>query len=132
MRKLLHTNSKITFPNPYVVRVRCKDPYSVIPIDSEVDFIQLRRRARQMFTGATWAYSTPAIEEVHLSAPQPILQIGSIFSLGARNVEYQQISYWVFSDEQDALQFQLMFGHCSKQVLMWPEKTLFTITEYTE
>jgi len=127
MTKRLHTDSKIFFPNPYVVMLE-HDKYEDV---EPWHFQKLTRKVYKLIQG-TWGYCKPEPEykfppederRVAITTPglfAPIFGMESIYR-----------SYWVFKDEIDALQFRLMIGEKSSHVYMWP-KRYFTIHEVVE
>lgn len=139
--KQLHTNTKIFFPNPHVIRLEHEDDSGMtgyIPLS----FKKILKDVRNTFSG-TWGYCHPEQEMVRVkndfNQPHPPgspqhnngvpqhIQIASLF-----NPDWNFISrsYWCFESELDALQFRLMAGKTLK-MRMWPTR-LFTIYEITE
>ncbi len=114
MIRRLHTNVKIFFPNPYVVRLEHDDAaFDQHPIS----FMKLTSRVRKVIQG-TWGFSRPEFEVV--GSPHGVDPWKTICR-----------SYWCFKDEIDALQFRLMLDSRATQVRMWPER-VFTIHETVE
>jgi hypothetical protein len=123
----IHTNTKIFFPDPYVVRLEYPDD----TVESAtVDFMKVRRRAYKNITG-TWGHSILQVELVeqptdeNLSPPSPLT-----FYLHD-NKKFVPRAYFCFKDELDVLQFKLSVDARAIQVHMWPSLK-FTIHEYIE
>ena len=133
--KRLHTNSKIFFPNPYVVRVEylCADN----SIESSLgDYRKSIKQAYRSIQG-TWGYSALEIETISVSGIEKINQIGfnllnpgqilaAIFDVPDTITAYR--AYVCFQNELDAMQFRLMISSRGMHVFMWPGRT-FTIHE---
>jgi hypothetical protein len=115
--KKIHSNVKIFFANPYVVRVTHEQEEP----NAELEFGKLTRKIYKLIHG-TYGHTKLLYEE----------DKGDPFSLNSLFV-YNPVrrSYWCFKDEQDALQFRLMVGNSATRVHMWPE-CLFTIHEIIE
>lgn len=133
--RALHTNSKIFFPDPYVVRVE----YDGILFDNETDarYRKLLRQTYKLIKG-TWGHSPLIFETLQNSESDPAAQtqpltqqqiMTAIFSSDFRSVKR---GYLCFEDELDALQFRLSIDVTAMQVVMWPKQTLFTIHELVE
>jgi hypothetical protein len=137
--KRIHTNSKIFFSNPYVLRL----DYSETPFtDALSDYTKTTRRAYRVITG-TWGYTTLEFEMAqfkndhgHVNPP------GGAFFNGMNqgqviqsllNPDYKQMprGYICFEDEMDALQFRLSVSSNAIHVQMWPSR-MFTIHEVVE
>lgn len=138
--KRLHTNSKIFFPNPYVVRV---DFGAQCQLDrAESEYRKLTRKAYRNIKG-TWGYSNVMSEHVkikddhkHSAPPGPGYFTGMHTNLviaAIMDPDYQSENraYICFKDEEDALQFRLTVDVPLLHVLMWPER-LFMIHEVVE
>lgn len=130
--RALHTNSKIFFPDPYVVRVE----YDGNLFDNETDarYRKLLRQTYKLIKG-TWGHSPLVFETLQNSendpsvVPAPLTQqqiMTAIFSSDYRSVKR---GYLCFEDELDALQFRLSIDVTAIQVVMWPKQTSFTIHE---
>ena len=132
MTKKIHTQSKIFFPNPTVVRLdHTIEGVSIGDASQTNGYMTTLKMARKRILG-TWGYSPPMIEAIPHPAPQlingvPHVTIDMLFGDQSRHR-----SYWCFEDEMDALQFKIAAGDNSHTVSMWPNKVLFTIYEYTK
>ena len=122
MSTRIHTNSKIFFSDPYVVRVDFESEAGYLgSIEHTNEFRKLKSKTYKLIQG-TWGWSHPEYE---------IIEDGSLGkghwspSVGLLR------SYFCFKDEIDALQFRLMLENKAKQVYMWPERK-FTIHEVVE
>lgn len=128
MTKRLHTDSKIFFPNPYVVMLE----HGINEID-DFQFQKLTRRVYKLIQG-TWGFSKPQLE-YKLPPPdnkkKPMLSAVPTIFIPTYGGEHTYRSYWAFKDEVDALQFRLMIGEKSLHVFMWPPR-FFTIHEVAE
>lgn len=122
----LHIASKMFLINPYVVRVR--HPESISYDNQNLsEFRRLLKTAKLMIRD-TWGYSNPIFESVKTD--------GEEFSLFG-SIKYtvpliECHSYWVFTNELDALRFRLSVGENALQMHMWPTSIKYTITEYFE
>lgn len=105
-KKKIHTNVKINFPDPYVIRVDCKG------LAGMSLFKSLKKQAYKSLQG-TWGYSPPKFEGTISDFPFP------------------SASYWCFKDKTDALMFTLLAGEKASRVLIWPATT-FTIHKEAE
>ena len=123
MTKLLHSRSKIFFPDPYVVRVEYGEGYD--EISSEADYRKVNRNAYKLIQG-TWGYSTLRLELTN--DPLDIQSNGMSY----QDWIYRRRAYLCFKDEMDALQFRLTIEARAIQVVMWPKNTVFTIHEIVE
>ena len=129
MKVKMHFQSRMFLSNPYVVRI--KHPGST-HVDMKLnDFIKYRTIAKKQVT-ATWGYSDPVFEVVK-SVHEPAISLLGHNLFGPNAAFIVPIeechSYWVFTDESDALQFRLSAGE-SVHMHMWPSKIKFTIYEY--
>ena len=120
----MHFQSRMFLSNPYVVRI--KHPDSTQMNMKLGEFIKYRKMAKEQVK-ATWGYSDPVFEIIKSDNEQTL-------SLFGHNVTYnipieECHSYWVFTDEADALQFRLTAGE-SIHMHMWPTRIKFTIYEY--
>ena len=119
MTKFLHTDTLITFTNPYMVMIEHEGS------DTEPDpreFQKLTRKVYELIRG-TWGFSRPQSEykfPERVNRPNPIHDLQIVYR-----------SYWVFKEEIDALQFRLMIGEKAMRVYMWPQRR-FTIHEVVE
>lgn len=140
MTRLLHTNSKIFFQNPYVLRIEYDS--SISREDAEKSYRKLMRSAYKLLNG-TWGYSSLEYETCKIkndhgqtAPPGPNhfngMNHGQIIS-SLFNPDWQEVlrSYVCFKDEADALQFRLSISQAAIQVKMWPSR-LFTIHEVVE
>jgi hypothetical protein len=120
----IHIKSRMFLHNPYVVRVTHTDcTHANMNL---AEFMKFRKKAKQEIK-ATWGYTDPAVETVKTNNTETLNIFGHISTY---NVPIEKChSYWVFTDEADALQFRLTAGE-SINMHMWPHKILFTIYEY--
>lgn len=136
MTKRLHTQTKIFFSNPYVVRLE----FSGQTVESVGDeFRKICRRAYKCI-GGTWGHSKLEYENVstggepppplHVIGPNGIAQV-NIAALFNTGMEMIPRAYFCFKDELDVLQFKLSVDARAIQVKMWPERW-FTIHEVVE
>ena len=118
MRREIILNSKIFFPNPYVIRMIHQES------DDSLGFSRVLMKARKLYNGVTWAYSSKPEYESKSS--------GEVTSTSpwASSYVVELVSYWAFVDHQDALQFLLSIGDRAKQVTIWPSTVKFTIYLY--
>lgn len=120
----LHIRSPMFLHNPYVVRVAHPDSTQM---DMKLaEFMQFRKKAKQEIK-ATWGYSDPTFEIVKTNNTETLTLFGHTVVYNAPIEKCH--SYWVFTDEADALQFRLTAGE-SIHMHMWPKRILFTIYEY--
>ena len=119
----IHLNSSMFLPNPYVVRV--SHPDCTLDNMKLAEFMQFRKTAKQQIK-STWGYSDPAFEIIKSNNEQATFFNGVITYT---NPEMVCHSYWVFTEDMDALQFRLTAGESIK-MHMWPTKIKFTIYEY--
>ena len=120
----MHFNSSMFLPSPYVVRIKHTD--STRDNLNLSEFIKYRKIAKEQIK-STWGYSNPAFEIIKTNNEQ-------VLSFFGHNVTYNMPveechSYWIFTDEADALQFRLTAGE-SIHMHMWSSKIKFTIYEY--
>lgn len=137
--KLLHTRSKIFFPDPYVVRMEYGR--ETFMEQAEADYRKITRRAYRLIQG-TWGHSKLEYEQVKTkdndSTVQPPLQ-AQFNGINQQILAPLFISYFThvlrgyicFENELDALQFRLSIEPKSIQVKMWPARW-FTIHELVE
>lgn len=135
MTRRLHTNSKIFFKDPYVLRL----DYSPDIVDVDSNYRTLIRRAYRLMQG-TWGYSIIFREHAkikndynqtfppgpnHFKGMAQNLVISSLF-----NPDWVLIprAYLCFEDKDDALQFRLSVAESALHVKIWPS-CLFTIHE---
>lgn len=124
----IHSNSKLFFPDPFVVRVE-------YPVPGDYDenirnFQKLTRTVYKLIKG-TWGYCLPETEQVD-GFSDSYKKSGDITFLSLFNDEYKEMrGYFAFKNEMDALQFRLLIDASSVHVKMWPARK-FTIHEYTE
>jgi hypothetical protein len=128
MRRIL--NSKITFNNPYVIRTELEDLN--LGVKKGLNFFNTLRRAKTIYTGATWAYSNPDYETIRQH--RELSQAAPYWPAAAHYFSAKSVltSYWAFKDEQDALQFHLTFGSHASRVHMWDSRLVFTVIEQDE
>ncbi len=126
MTRKITLNSKITFTNPYVIKIR----HSIIENDvlSLPKFFTTLQRAKKIYTGTTWGYSNP---EMGPSSNKTTVVIHNGNQMQIPWIDYDLCSYWVFKDEQDALQMRLTIGEYAQKVIIWPSSIKFTIYEYS-
>jgi hypothetical protein len=110
--------------DPYVVRV--KHPESVSYENQNLnEFRKMLKLAKAQITD-TWGYSNPIFEIVK-TAGEVVVLFGTI----SIDVPVEEChSYWVFTNEMDALQFRLTVGENALQMHMWPKNIKYTIYEY--
>ena len=136
MGKRLHTNTKIFFPNPYMVRVE----FPIVPAEeANAEYRKILRYAYKSLKG-TWGYSTLEFETWQTEpqdpepdpAPTPVTVLANIIS-APYNPGHMSVlrGYICFEEEIDALQFRLSLSAKSRQVTMWPKRE-FTIHEVVE
>lgn len=127
MKRLVHVNKKIFFPNPYVVRVS----YGSNPGNAPSEHIKITRSTYRLIKG-TWGAGNLTEEviqgEIDKISPQPNNNGWLIASIFNSNWRTEWCAYFCFKDEIDALQFRLGIPEGAKHVKMWP-KQLFTIHE---
>ena len=123
MTKLLHTKSKIFFPNSYVVRIEYGEGFT--DIAAEAEYRKIIRAAYKLIHG-TWGYSA-----LHSELTNESLDSQSN-GISYQDWVYSFRAYFCFKDEMDALQFRLTIEARAIQVVMWPKNTLFTIHEIVE
>lgn len=140
MTKLLHTRSKIFFPDPYVVRMEYS--HDILWDEAAIDYRKVTRNAYKLIHG-TWGYSALQSEQikvkdenVRVCQPYPAFfnGINQVQIIGALfDVDWVQVSrgYLCFKDELDALQFRLSIDTRAMEVKMWPA-CWFTIHEVVE
>lgn len=138
--KRLHTNSRIFFPDPYVVRVDFPEGTMEAAM---AEYRKLTRSAYRLLKG-TWGYSQLEYEQWQASNknnhPAPLcpghfagMNQGQIVS-SLFDSDWVSIlrGYICFADELDALQFRLSLSAKAIQVVLWPKNILFTIHEVVE
>ena len=129
--KLVHTRTKIFFPNPYVVRVEYSK--EIPDTQAEANFRNTVRNTYRLIQG-TWGHSSLHIEwDEKFTIPPNVLNLIQI-GINQQRVIMAQTNetalrgYFCFEDESDALQFRLSINVTAIQVKMWPERW-FTIHE---
>lgn len=140
MTKLLHSRSKIFFPDPYVLRVEFSSDQTFDK--SQADYRKMVRSAYKLING-TWGFcplepELTKIKDDHkqVAPPGPNhfagLSHNAVLSV-LFDPDYVNIvrGYLCFKDELDALQFRLSIDTTSRQVHLWPERW-FTIHEVVE
>ena len=129
MKHKIHIASRMFLSDPYVVRVR--HPESISYDNQNLSqFRQLLRTAKLMIRD-TWGYSNPVFEIVK-SEHEPGIIVGGMTTTQWYTPLTECHSYWVFTNEMDALQFRLTVGENALQMHMWPNNIQYTITEYFE
>ena len=119
MKKKMHFASRMFLDEPYVVRIEhAKGDGNFMDL---TEFRKTLRRQRSIMQ-ATWGYTDPIWEKVSVN------DVDNYFAW--YSPDFYLRSYWVFSDELDALQFRLSVGESAKQMFIWPQNTKFTITEF--
>lgn len=125
MKTTMHFASKMFIPNPYVVRVEYKKGNGV---DMDIaDFRKILKKVRPLIY-ATWGYTDPVWEKISNTDDSTPVIVGANFTW--RAPDFYLRSYWVFSDELDALQFRLSVGESAQKMQIWPKNTKFTIIEF--
>ncbi len=124
MKTKLHLQSKMIIPDPYIVRVTYESPG--VPLSS-YNLGPFRKYLTQLksMVKDTWGYSNP---EWETEKQEQEFVYGKLWV--QPNFHFR--SYWMFTNELDALQCRLTIGTESQQVFMWPSNIKFTITEYLE
>ena len=139
MKRLIHSDSRIFFPNPHVVRLEFSN-HTENTVESE--FYKIKRSAYKLLKG-TWGHSKIITEIIqikndfnhsappgagHFSGMNNAQVLASLF-----NPDWKQLpaAYICFADELDELQFRLSVPCISKKVIIWPD-TGFTIHEVIE
>jgi hypothetical protein len=107
-KKKIHTNVKINFPDPYVIRLEYKGDSSTLT------FNDFKKQVYKSVQG-TWGYS-------------PLKIASDMYNF---NFPISLASYWCFKDKTDALMFTLLAGEKASRVFIWPATT-FTIHEEVE
>ena len=126
MKYKLHIASRMFLSDPYVVRV--KHPESVSYENQNLtEFRRLLRTAKLMIRD-TWGYSNPQFEIIKSDSIQAVAFNGQVIPW--LNPVSECHSYWIFTNEMDALQFRLTIGENALQMHMWPKNIKYTITEY--
>lgn len=98
-------------PNPYMVRFDH-------PSDCDIsEFRETLKRTRNVMC-ESWGYSDPAPE-------------GDYETFGKAGTPVSR-SYWVFTNDMDALHFRLTIGERARRVTIWPVSRKFTIYEFSE
>lgn len=123
MRIKIHTASKMFLTNPYVVRV--KHPESVSPDNQNLSVFRNLLKAAKLTINDTWGYTNPTFEIIKTNGDE--ISLGYLTYKLPVSVFH---SYWVFTNELDALQFRLTAGENASRVHMWPTKLKYTIVEY--
>lgn len=124
MKRLI--KSKITFPDPYVIKAKIIEPYFGSPING-LEFYPVLQRSKKLFANTTWGYSDPEYEFRYVSKTDYVTLPIHNNILQDSNQEY--LSYWIFKEKQDALQFLMLYGNYSTHVYMWDKRLRFTIIE---
>jgi len=128
MKHKLHIASRMFLTNPYVVRV--KHPESISYENQNLsEFRKMLKLAKTQITD-TWGYSNPAFEIVKTEWEEVKTHNQAWINHSPTVIECH--SYWVFTNELDALQFRLSVGENAIQMHMWPTNIKYTITEYFE
>lgn len=130
MKYKLHVATKLFIKNPYMI---CVD-HEQTEYSGHVNLHGFRRQLKhtKSIMNATWGYTSPEWKTIESPPPSgPLINvlkgchIANPFAINMR-----LISYWAFSDEQDALQFLLGQNSESKRIYMWPSNLKFNITEF--
>lgn len=141
MIKRYHGNTKIFFPNPYVLRVSLSR--DMTDAQAETKLGELRRRTHRLIRG-TWGYSSVSTETVqvkndhgHPTPPGPWHYAGMSPNLVivpsiVPDFSFEKRVYFCFKDEADALQFKLSLDSNAVHVHMWPSELRFVIHEVVE
>jgi len=126
--KKLHLNTSVFFEDPYVVRLNHAD--HIYPNLNLSDFRRILKYSRNHIHGS-WGYTAIEYEGIAVPADNSDeLSLASVaHSLLFQPIIYKAASYWVFEDDEDALQFLLFVGESSERVYMWPQNRTFTIYE---
>ena len=124
MTRRYHSNSRIFFDNPYVVRTS----YEHTQLQSSVEAAHrtLTRKTYKLCQG-TWGHSTIVGETVYKNARAPD-KIDALFD----DCYFEYRAYFCFKHELDALQFRLTLDTSAVHVHMWPSDTRFIIHEVVE
>ena len=126
MKSKIHIASRMFLKDPYVVRVshpECPNSFNI----SLGEFRKMLKIAKLQITD-TWGYSNPRFEIIKSDAMQAVAFNGQ--QMHWLNPVEECHSYWVFTNDLDALQFRLAVGENALQMHMWPKNIKFTITEY--
>ncbi len=126
MKSKLHIASKMFLQNPYVVRVR----HPECPNELNIRLGEFRKMLKTAKTqiADTWGYSNLTFEVIKSDSVRAVAFNGQAMNFFIPSSECH--SYWVFTNELDALQFRLSIGENALQMHMWPTNIKFTITEY--
>ena len=124
MKTKLHLQSKMIIPDPYVVRVTYENTGVPLRSYSLSGFRKYLSQLKSMVKD-TWGYSNPEWE-----TERQIQEFAYKNTWIAPNFYFR--SYWVFTNELDALQCRITIGDSAQRVFMWPHDIKFTITEYID
>jgi hypothetical protein len=125
MRIRFHINSRMFISNPYVIRVT--HPECTSPENMRLgEFRKMLKTAKSQITD-TGGYSNPEFEIIKSNITTNI-SLQKFWD--APSVQCH--SYWVFTNELDALQFTLSVGENALKMHIWPTNVKYTITEYIE
>ena len=132
--KIIHTNTKIFFPNPQVYRVEFSLE-NTSDSDVEAEYRKMTRATYRQIKG-TWGHSMLQSELIkmtyedleHNGLNTSLAALAAILSDNTRHVKR---GYFCFSDELDVLQFKLTNGVPIIKLEMWPSNILYTIHEFT-
>lgn len=140
MTKLIHTQSKIFFPTPTVLRLE----YGITGHNNNSNsqhHLTVCRRAYRAIQG-TWGHSPVMQEYTRVKNDYPNIgpPIVVNYAAGLSSGQQQQLilnpdwgridrAYFAFCDTADALQFKLTVDANAITVKMWPAAT-FTIHEF--
>lgn len=123
MKYKLHISSSMFLTDPYVVRI--KHPES--PSRENMNLSEFRRLLKMAKNSvSSWGYSNPMHEVVKSDGETVSFGGGYCINLPV----FECHSYWVFTNELDALQFRLTAGENASQMHMWPTRIKYTIMEY--
>lgn len=121
MARRIHTNSKIFFPDPYIVRIEYPDQTEE---SCSSEFIKMRRKTYKLIRG-TWGHTN--LETEMIGNPNDTRIYSSVTPMGNF---FMPRAYFCFQGEMDVLQFRLSINTRAIQVHMWPSTLKFTIHEY--
>jgi len=127
MKQKMHFASKMFISNPYVVRVEYMKGTGA---DMDItEFRKILKKERSLMQ-ATWGYTDPVWEKVSVNEESNPVVVGANFTWYVPELYLR--SYWVFSDDMDALHFRLSVGETAKQMHIWPKNYKFTMIEFID
>jgi hypothetical protein len=124
----IRVNSKITFPNPYVIRIE----YEAVMYSNSSslsDYSAILRKVYRLIE-ETWGYTTLEPERIANNQITDNQITPSLLNLRDSYLVFR--GYICFKDEADALQFMLSIPTKAIRVRIWPSTRLFTIHEIVE